>query len=140
MAGGGAGPPEQMTRTGAARIAFGALFVAAGALHFIVPHAYRAVMPPYLPAPATLVAVSGAAEVAGGVGLLIPRWRSAAGIGLMALLVLVLPANVEMLRQARAHGASPLAELLLWLRLPFQAVLGWGAWRLSRPSPARSRA
>lgn len=94
-------------------------------------------MPPYLPAPATLVAVSGAAEVAGGIGLLVPRWRSAAGIGLMALLVLVLPANVEMLRQARAHGASPLAESLLWLRLPMQAVLVWAAWRLSRPSLSR---
>ncbi len=126
-----------MTRSDVARIAFGALFVMAGAMHFVVPASYRAIVPGYLPAPAVLVAVSGVAEMAGGLGLFVPRWRAAAGVGLMALLVAVLPANVEMLRQARAQGVPPLAEALLWLRLPFQAVLIWWAWRLSRPTPLR---
>ncbi len=104
----------------------------AGALHFVTPAFYRSAMPPYVPAPAALVAISGAAEIAGGLGLLVPRLRQAAGIGLMLLLVAVFPANVEMLRQARADGVSPLLEALLWLRLPFQAFLVWAAWRLSQ--------
>ncbi len=89
-------------------------------------------MPPYFPAPAALVAVSGAAEIAGGLGLLVPRLRQAAGIGLMLLLVAVLPANIEMLRQARADRVTPVMEALLWLRLPLQPFLVWAAWRLSR--------
>lgn len=125
-----------MTGIQLARAAFALLFVLAGSLHFAVPAYYRSVMPPYVPAPATLVAVTGAAEIAGGLGLLIPHLRPVAGIGLILLLVAVLPANVEMLRQARAQGVSPVVEALLWLRLPFQAVLAWAAWRLSRADHA----
>jgi uncharacterized membrane protein len=103
-------------------------------LHFALPAYYRAIVPSYLPAPATLVAVSGAAEIAGGVGLLVPRLRRAAGVGLIILLVAVLPANVAMLQLYRASGALWWQELLLWLRLPFQGILAWWVWRLSRES------
>lgn len=121
-----------MTRTDAARTGFAVVFVAAGTMHFIAPAYYRTVMPPYLPAPGVLVAVSGAAEILGGLGLLVPRLRRTAGVWLIAVLIAVFPANVEMLQLLRARGVSPLAELLLWLRLPFQGVLVWWAWRLSR--------
>jgi uncharacterized membrane protein len=106
--------------------------VAAGTLHFVVPGFYRAIVPPYLPAPETLVAVSGAAEIAGGIGLLIPRVRRAAGIGLIVLLLVLLPANVAMLQLYRASGGVWWQEWLLWLRLPFQGILAWWVWRLSR--------
>ncbi len=121
-----------MTRFDLARTVFGALFVLAGVLHFLVPSYYHAIIPSYLPFPATLVAVSGVAEIAGGLGLLIAPLRPIAGIGLIVLLIAVFPANVEMLRQARAQGVSGIVEALLWLRLPFQGVLIWWAWRLSR--------
>lgn len=123
-----------MTRSDVARTAFGVGFILAGIRHFMVPAYYRAIIPPYVPAPATLVAVSGIAEIAGGIGMLVPRWRPAAGLGLVVLLLAVLPANVEMLRQGRAHGVSPVHEALLWLRLPFQAVLMRWVWQLSRPA------
>ena len=121
------------------RVAFGVAFIAAGILHFVYPAYYQAIVPPYLPAPAALVAVSGVAEIAGGVGFLVRRWRRAAGWGLIALMVAVFPANVEMLRQAREHHASGLAQAALWLRLPLQGVLIWWAWRLSRPRAPVSR-
>lgn len=122
-----------MTRRTVARTAFGLAFIAAGTLHFLMPRRYRAVMPSWLPAPAALVAVSGAAEILGGTGLLISRARPLAGVGLMLLLVAVMPANVEMLRQQRARGGPAWAEALLWMRLPLQGALIWWAWRLSRP-------
>ena len=120
------------SRNGMARIALALLFATAGTLHFVFPAFYRAIVPGYLPFPAVLVAVSGFAEIAGGAGLLVPRLRRSAGIGLVLLLLLLLPANVEMLRLARAGGAPPWQELLLWLRLPIQALLAWGVWRSSR--------
>lgn len=107
-------------------------FIAAGTLHFVVPNYYRAIVPSYLPAAATLVAVSGVAEIAGGVGLLVPRLRQAAGMGLIILLIVLLPANVAMLQLHRSSGGLPWEELLLWLRLPFQGILAWWVWRLSR--------
>jgi uncharacterized membrane protein len=74
----------------------GVLFAAAGVLHFLRPAAYASIMPPGLGHPAELVALSGAAEIAGGLGLLLPRTRRAAGYGLIALLLAVWPANIGM--------------------------------------------
>lgn len=121
-----------MTRNQAARTAMALFFIAAGTLHFVVPAYYRAIVPSYLPAAATLVAVSGVAEIAGGVGLLVPRLRQAAGAGLIVLLIVLLPANVAMLQLHRSSGGLLWQELLLWLRLPFQGILAWWVWRLSR--------
>jgi uncharacterized membrane protein len=122
-----------------ARIILALCFVLAGILHFVIPEYYRAVVPSAFPAPGALVAASGVAEIAGGIGLLVPRWRQRAGLGLVLLLIAVLPANVEMLRQGRARGVSAAVETLLWLRLPFQGVLMWWVWRLSRPPVVTSR-
>src|ERR1700760_3683878 len=44
----------------------GPFFIGAGALHFIKPQPYRAIMPPYVPAPDAMVAVSGVAGRDGG--------------------------------------------------------------------------
>ena len=108
------------------RIAQGLLalfFMAAGILHFVFPAAYLGIMPTWLPWPVALVAVSGACEIAGGLGVLYPSTRSAAGIGLIALCVAVLPANVQMLLNAHAAAAAAWWQLLLVLRLPLQLAL-----------------
>ena len=123
-----------MSRSDISRTALAILFVAAGTLHFIAPAYYRVIVPPYLPSPATLVAVTGALEIAGGVGLLLPRLRRWAGVGLIVLLIALLPANVEMLQRHRATGGPAWQEILLWLRLPFQAILAWWTWRVSQSS------
>ena len=49
----------------------------AGALHFLRPRWYEAIMPDYLPAHRELVYASGAAETAGGAGLMVPAVRRA---------------------------------------------------------------
>lgn len=123
-------------RRAAWRTVYGLFFIAAGIMHFVVPAYYQAIVPFYLPAPAALVVVSGVAEIAGGIGLLIPSLRPAAGIGLIALLVAVFPANLEMLRLFRGRGVGGWTEAVLWLRLPLQVLLVWWAWRLSRPDRA----
>lgn len=119
-----------------------ALFVAAGILHLVFPAPYVRIVPPYLPWPWTLVYVSGAFEVLGGVGLLVSLTRRAAGAGLVLLLLAVWPANLQMVLDARAAGAAPVWQMLLWARLPLQVVLmlwvGWAAEvrrRAARPPP-----
>ena len=54
------------------------LFILAGTLHFIAPQLYLKIVPPYLPAHLPIVYISGAAEILGGVGLLVPAIRQAA--------------------------------------------------------------
>jgi uncharacterized membrane protein len=75
-----------------------ALFVGAGLLHFLHPETYLRIMPPALPAPRLLVLLSGVAEMAGGLGLLLPATRRWAASGLLALLLAVFPANIYMLQ------------------------------------------
>ena len=82
----------------------GILFIVAGANHFASPDSYQAMMPPLLPWPMALIYISGAAEILGGVGVLLARVRRLSGLGLMALLVAVFPANVF----AAIHGFNGL--------------------------------
>lgn len=100
-----------------------AAFVVAGVLHFIKPQAYERIIPPGLPGPRTLVYISGLAEIAGGVGLLIPRLRRPAGWGLVALLVCVFPANVYMALRPGRFAESGVPAWVWWGRLPLQGVL-----------------
>ncbi|MEF2279297.1 hypothetical protein V3W47_13415 [Deinococcus sp. YIM 134068] len=112
-------------------LALAALFIGAGILHFVRPEPFDRIVPPGLPLPArTATLVSGAAEIAGGLGLLHPATRPAARLGLLTLLVAVFPANVLMAQHPERF--RPLPEWGLWARLPLQPLLMWLVWRAGR--------
>jgi uncharacterized membrane protein len=120
-----------MRLTGRA-IAPAALFILAGAAHFARPEIYRPIVPPLFGDAGAVVALSGAAEIAGGAGLLLPGTRRAAGWGLMVLLLAVWPANWYMaLNAERFAGVAP--AWMLWLRVPLQVPLLWWIAYASRP-------
>ncbi len=107
------------------------LFIVAGVLHFVATKTYVRIVPEYMPNPVLLVYLSGVFEVLGGVGLLMPSTRRFAAWGLIALLVAVMPANVQM---AMDHATKwrGIPEWLLWARLPLQLPLMWWAWLYTR--------
>jgi uncharacterized membrane protein len=111
----------------------GLLYVVAGVGHFVVTRAYVRIMPSYLPAHRELVFISGAAEIAGGIGLLIPQTRRSAAWGIILLLIAVWPANLWMVKHPNLFPTVPLWAL--WLRLPLQLPLIWWAWQYTRPEP-----
>ena len=96
-------------------------FVLAGVNHFLNPGPYLAMMPPWLPFPVAANFVSGAAEIMGGIGVIIPQLRRIAGWGVIALLIVVFPANV----QVALHGwpGVSIPVWVLWARLPLQIPL-----------------
>ena len=106
-----------------------AIFIVGGVLHLVKPAEYVRIMPPWLPAPMALVLISGVFEILGGAGVLVPATRVAAGWGLIALLFAVLPANVQMLLNARAAHASTLWMIGLIARLPLQLALIYWVFR-----------
>jgi uncharacterized membrane protein len=117
----------------------GSMYVVAGVLHFVVPGLYVQIVPPIFPAGLTLVYLSGLAEVAVGIGLLLPRTRRHAAWATIALLVAIFPANVYMAThgvvvQGMPGGGDPSA-LVRWGRLPLQGVLILWAFWYTRPSP-----
>ncbi len=103
----------------------GVSFVVAGINHFVAPRLYLAIMPPALPWPLALIYISGAAEILGGLGVLVPSTRRLAGWGLFVLLLAVFPANIY----AAVHGVGSIPPWILWARLPLQIVfLAWVYW------------
>jgi uncharacterized membrane protein len=109
--------------------------VAAGVNHFVMPRYYRRIVPPRFGDPATVVAISGVAEIAGGVGALVPATRRAAGWGLIALLIAVFPANIYMAVRPQRFRDLRVPRWALWLRLPLQPLMMWWAWSATRPTP-----
>ncbi len=109
------------------RVVFAVFFVGAGVNHFLETGFYMRMMPTYVPMHLTMVQVSGVAEIVLGVLLLVPQTTAIAAWGLIALLIAVFPANVQMaLHPATFPEFQPTA---LWLRLPLQAVMiAWAYW------------
>ncbi|MFN0248889.1 MAG: DoxX family membrane protein [Kofleriaceae bacterium] len=104
------------------------LFVAAGANHFINPAPYLGMMPAEIPVAwhSALNVISGAAEILGGLGLILPATRRLAAWGLIVLLVAVFPANVNMAVNELPLGTQAVPTWMLWARLPLQAVaIAW---------------
>ena len=108
-------------------------FTAAGLLHFLRPGMYEEIVPEYLPAPHELVLASGAAEIAGGIGVIPERTRRLAGFWLAATLIAVFPANVHMALHPERYPQIPHAALLA--RLPLQLVMIWLVWEATIRRP-----
>lgn len=108
-------------------------FFVGGIMHFAATQQEASIVPPYVPWPVAAVLVSGAFELLGAFGILVPATRKAAGIGLFLLTLAVTPAHIYMLQQPQLFNVPMWA---LWLRLPIQAALLvliiWSTWRVRR--------
>ncbi|HZL56494.1 MAG TPA: DoxX family protein [Bryobacteraceae bacterium] len=103
-------------------------FIFSGFLHFVRPAPYIRIVPPWIPWHAAMVYISGAAEIAGGAGLLIPVVRRMAAWGLVALLIAVFPANIYMAAEHIQFTAHPISPALIWARLLLQPLFIWWVW------------
>src|SRR5215208_2525521 len=117
------------------RIVLGAFFLGAGLLHFLKPRPYESTVPDALPAHRELVYLSGLAEMAGGAGVLGDRTARPAGWWLIATMLAVFPANINMAVEAERFRAIP--EPLLWARLPLQAGIVYWIWRVTSGATRR---
>ncbi len=106
------------------RVLMGIAFVIAGANHFRDPATYISMIPQWLPSPEMLNLISGAAEIAGGIGVLIPFTRNAAATGLILLLIAVFPANLQI--AINGWPGMNIPQWVLIARLPFQLLfIAW---------------
>lgn len=117
-------------RMSVGRVVLAVLFMVAGTLHFLYTPVYLKIMPPYLPSPRLLVQISGVCEMLGGFGLLFPATQKLAAWELVALLIAVTPANVQMAIEHARWAAIPL--WLLWVRVSLQLPIIYWAWIYTR--------
>jgi uncharacterized membrane protein len=112
----------------------GPLFIFTGVLHFVIPKPYEQIVPDYLPAHRTLVYVSGVAEAAGGAAMMHPKTRRYGGWWLVATLIAVFPANINMALHPDRFKQIPGGAAALWARLPLQGL--FIAWVLAAMAPS----
>lgn len=110
------------------RLSLALFWLLAGANHFRAPRFYDAIVPPPLHRFKRQVTyASGVAELVGGATVLRAQTRRFARWWLLATLAGVFPANVYMaLRPERFAQIKP---VLLWARLPVQALFAVHVWR-----------
>jgi len=119
-----------------------ALMLGSGVVHLLAPQLYEPAVPRWAGDPRRVVLVSGVAELACGALLLVPGTRRLGGWATAALLVGVLPANVQMVldagteRQAMPTVPAGLYRAACLARLPLQVPLVRRALRIARAGRA----
>ena len=118
-------------RRRAARL--GAMLLGTGTAHFVAPRPFDDIIPAELPGSARFYTfASGAAELATGALLLIPRTRRLAGLAAALLFVSVFPANVNMVR---LWWDKPWPMRIMAIaRLPLQIPMITQALKVWRPA------
>ncbi|GAB2840098.1 DoxX family protein [Ferruginibacter profundus] len=106
------------------------LYIAAGINHFRSPESYYKIIPEYLPWPVFINLFSGAAEIILGLLFVLPKTRSIAAYGIIALLIAFIPAHIVMIQKGFClSNGYCLPQWAIWVRLfPLQFLLMLWAW------------
>jgi uncharacterized membrane protein len=103
------------------RYALALMFVFTGIAHFNkMRHDLARMIPSFFPQPMLIVYITGICEFLGAAGLLIPGFRSLAGICLILLLIGMFTANVNAALKKVTLRGKPVTAL--WLRTPMQIL------------------
>ena len=107
------------------RWALAAVYLTAGIGHLWVPEKFLAIVPAWVPAPGTVILLTGLCEITGAIALLTERWRRVAAIMLAAYAVCVFPANIKHALEGIPLPPIPDSWWYHAPRLAFQPVLVW---------------
>ncbi|MGI5157496.1 DoxX family protein [Microbispora sp. CA-102843] len=108
--------------------ALAVMLVLTGSAHFVPDSVtvmpshgdLTAMVPPFVPFPDLMVYATGVFELLGALGLVLAATRSAAGICLATLFVLLLPANAYAAVESVPLNGDPATPL--WFRIPEQIL------------------
>jgi len=109
------------------RFIVAAFYLAAGIFHITSPQGFIHIVPSFVPWPAEVVWLTGVAEIAGAIGLMLPRLQKAAGIGLALYAICVFPANINHAINQIDVGVLPNSWWYHAPRFALQPVLVWWA-------------
>jgi uncharacterized membrane protein len=109
------------------RYGLAALYLAIGIVHLVASDAMLPLMPDWVPEPRLVILATGLCEIAGAAGLLTPRFRRAAAIGLALYAVCVYPANLKHAFDHIHIDGIPDSWWYHGPRLAFQPVFVWAA-------------
>ncbi len=102
---------------------YGIAFVLTGIEHFRGPQKFVEIVPPYFPFALFLVYLTGAMEIAGGLGVIYPETREMAARLMALFLIAVYPANLYMWTNDVPFNGTRLSTNSHLLRLGIQFLL-----------------
>jgi uncharacterized membrane protein len=113
----------------ALRVVVALPLLASGPLHFIRTALMATIIPPFFPYRPPLVLLTGVLEVAGAIGLLLPRFTRLASVCLAVLMIAIFPANVYGANQTVGGLYLPSVPVRFAMQVIFIVLLlmaGWG--------------
>ena len=117
---------QRLHRGDIARITIAPVFLVAGGFHLWRPDIFAPLMPRDVPMPFLVIALTGMAEVAGALGLFVPRVRALAGVMLAIYAVCVYPVNINHAVRDLSTGTG-LGWFYHFSRLFAQPLICWWA-------------
>lgn len=116
----------------AAKIGISVVFIVAAGAHFLAGRTMVGMLPPALPRRLEIVWVSGVLELLGAVGIWFPRFERLTGACLVALIILVFPANLYAALNHLPIAGHQDGWRYLLVRIPFQILLVVWVYRATR--------
>lgn len=127
-AAGALGVAALASRVASTRWAVAAMFLFTGMAHFTrARHGMARMVPRGFGNSMAMVYFTGVCEIAGAIGLLIPRTRALAGVCLVLLLIAMFPANVKAAREklnVAGRPATPLVPRTV-IQIVFIGLIWW---------------
>jgi len=107
-------------------------------LHFLRADATASIIPPAFPAREFLVMVTGVLEIAGAVGLFVPRLRRAAALCIAVMMVAVFPANIYAAGKVVDGLQFPSVPVRLSMQIVYIALVLLAGFGLPKGATRRS--
>lgn len=119
-------------------------YAGVGLVHLVTPEMLLPIVPGWVPFPRPVILLTGLCEIAGALGLLLPRTRRLAGTMLALYAVCVFPANIKHAVEGVDLPPLPTSWWYHGPRLAFQPAFVWWAlfaagvvdWPLTRRDAA----
>jgi uncharacterized membrane protein len=103
-------------------------YLAAGIVHLAAPTSFLPIMPTWVPFPVMMILITGLCEMAGAIGLYVPRLRWWAAVLLAVYAICVFPANIRHAFEGITVAGLPTSWWYHAPRLALQPWLVWWAW------------
>ncbi len=113
----------------ALRVVVALPLLASGPLHFIRTDLMASIIPPFFPYRPQFVLLTGVLELAGAIGMLLPRFTRLASASLAVLMIAIFPANVYGANQTVGGLHMPSVPVRLAMQVIYIVLLlmaGWG--------------
>src|ERR1700685_1256427 len=114
--------------------------LASGPLHFTRTALFATIIPPFFPYRPQLVLVSGAIELAGALGLLLPAFTRTASACLAVFMIAIFPANVYAANQNIGGLHMPSVPVRTAMQVIYVLLLLMAGWGVPRRTEGTSRA